>query len=78
MTKLMLVNLLDICTLEQIPYPVAYAVHDEVVADVTKEYYDISKAAVESAWQAAGSRIMPGIPTRVDVAVGKDWGCKSE
>ena len=53
------------------------AIHDELVNDLkpgeAKEQREIALAA----WIDAGKRIVPGVPMKVDIKTGRDWGaCK--
>jgi DNA polymerase-1 len=64
------------CKEENIPFPIIMAVHDELVLDVAPGTEDGYASMVEWAWLEAGERIVPGIPMKVDVAIGESWGVK--
>ena len=53
--------------------PLILQVHDELVAEVKEEYGDFCKGVMESSMIIAGERIIPGIPIKVEVKIGKKW-----
>jgi DNA polymerase-1 len=75
-TKLAMVLVHERCKQEGVPFPIIMAVHDELVLDVAPGTEDGYASMVEWAWLEAGERIVPGIPMKVDIAIGDSWGVK--
>ena len=53
--------------------PLILQVHDELVAEVKEEYGDFCEGIMESSMLMAGEGIIPGIPIKVEVKIGKKW-----
>jgi DNA polymerase-1 len=75
-TKLAMALLHSDCYATGMPFPVIMAVHDELVLDIGPGTETDYARLVESAWITAGEKIVPGIPMKVDVAIGENWGVK--
>ena len=54
-------------------FPMILQVHDELVAEVKEEYAQFCQGIMESSMIMAGERIIPGIPIKVEVKIGKKW-----
>ena len=53
------------------------AIHDEIVNDLQPGEAKEQKAIALAAWVDAGERIVKGVPMKVDIKTGRDWGvCK--
>jgi len=62
------------CKSEGIPFPVTMFIHDEIVMDVKKEYFDdIQRINTEAVQEAA--KLFPGIPFVFDGNYGDTWAC---
>ena len=57
-------------------YHVTMVVHDEVVCSVPKDIAEYYAELVLEAWEYSAEQVIPGIPIRVDVLIGENWGVK--
>ncbi len=72
-TKLALGYIREQCNGAGIPFVVNLVVHDEIVMDVPPKMMKIYRKIMNDAWQEAGLKLMPDIPTRIDLKSGKNW-----
>lgn len=76
-TKLALILKRRYSAEEKVRFSGTMSIHDESVSDLKPGEAKIQKEIDEVAWVDAGKRIVPGIPIKVDIKTGKDWGkCK--
>ena len=72
-TKLALVYIHEQCKAAGIMFPVTMIIHDEIVLQAPKGTLVSYKKITKDAWHAAGKKLMPTIPTVVDMKRGKSW-----
>ena len=76
-TKLALVNMHKICSDEGMPFRTNLVVHDEVGTDVPSGMLTKYKQAMKDAWHDAGHTLAAGVELPIEMASGRDWGCKT-
>jgi len=54
-------------------FPLILQIHDELVAEVKEEFAEFCQGVMESSMIMAGEKIIPGIPVKVEVKIGKSW-----
>jgi len=54
-------------------FPLILQIHDELVAEVKEEFAEFCQGIMESSMLMAGEKIIPGIPVKVEVKIGKKW-----
>lgn len=59
-----------------IPFTLNLLVHDELVCDTPEGYVERTAEVTHKAWVEAADYLMPGLPMKIDSAVGDNWGCK--
>lgn len=52
------------------------AVHDETDGDVPKKLLKTYQTITRRSWEDAASLVIPGMPMRLDMSTGPNWGCK--
>ena len=72
-TKLALAYVRQQCESEGVPFTVNLVIHDEIGIDVPKGMMSQYRKILENAWKEAGHKLMPTIPTEVDMASGYNW-----
>ena len=72
-TKLALGYIREQCNSAGIPFVVNLVVHDEIVMDVPKGMMKQYRKIMNDAWMEAGLKLMPTMPTRIDMKSGKNW-----
>jgi DNA polymerase-1 len=72
-TKLALVYIHEQCSSKGIAFPVTMIVHDEIVAQAPRGTVSIYRKIIKDAWMEAGKKLMPTIPTVVEIKKGKTW-----
>ena len=72
-TKLALVYIHEQCAAAGIKFPVTMVIHDEIVAQAPRGTVTQYKKIIKEAWQEAGKKLMPTIPTEVEMMKGKTW-----
>jgi len=75
-TKLAMVLFRNYCASEGVPFPLIMTIHDELVCDIESGTTKTYRKLVKQAWHDAGEYVMPGIPMKVDIKVGRNWGVK--
>lgn len=73
-TKVWGAEIWRLCKKEGIPFPVTMFVHDEIVMDVKKEYFEDIKRINAEAVAKAGE-MFPGIPFTFEENFGDTWAC---
>ena len=71
--KLALGYVREQCKAASIPFCVNLVVHDEIVMDVPAGMMKTYRHILNEAWKEAGHKLMPTIPTVVDLKSGKNW-----
>ena len=71
--KLALGYVREQCKAASIPFCVNLVVHDEIVMDVPAGMMKTYRYILDQAWKEAGHKLMPTIPTVVDLKSGKNW-----
>jgi DNA polymerase-1 len=61
------------CRERNIEYPLVSTIHDEIVADVTKETVPEYSEMIQNAMVQEAEKVYVGIPFGVDLVIGKSW-----
>ena len=78
-TKLALGYFRELCKVKDLPFVINLVVHDEMVADIPDpKLLKVYKKIMQDAWQEAGHKIVPSLPTRIVMNTGTDWRMKSD
>lgn len=76
MTKLALYNIWKMSRERGLPFLVNLVIHDETNADVPKAMVKEYGKLIDEAWHEASLHVIPDIPFKGELAVGKSWGAK--
>jgi DNA polymerase-1 len=72
-TKLALAYVHEQCRSKGVPFTVNLVVHDEIVMDIPRGMMKTYRKILKDAWLEAGKKLMPTVPTEVDMSSGKTW-----
>ena len=75
-TKLAFVINHRLCSSAGVPFRVTGVIHDEILQDVPKEDAKFYRELMQKAWDEASEKLAPGIPMRIEVKQGENWGVK--
>ena len=75
-TKLAFVLNHAFCAAEDMPFQVTGIIHDEMTQDAPKEEKEWYRCCMQDAWDTASERLAPGIPMKIAISEGKNWGAK--
>ena len=62
--------------IEDIPFPMVAAIHDELVLDVPEDRATEIAGLVKSAMEDVANDMLPGMNFRADVHIGNTWADK--
>jgi DNA polymerase I-like protein with 3'-5' exonuclease and polymerase domains len=68
-----LVYIHEQCKAAGIYFPVTMIIHDEIVAQAPKGTLRQYSKIIKDAWHEAGKKLMPSIPTVVEIKKGNTW-----
>jgi len=72
-TKLALSYVREQCNAEGIPFCVILVVHDEIVMNIPRGMMTQYRRIMKDSWLEAGKKLMPTMPTVVNMATGYNW-----
>ncbi|KKL45896.1 hypothetical protein LCGC14_2351030, partial [marine sediment metagenome] len=75
-TKLAFVLNHAFCQADNMPFQVTGVIHDEMTQDVPEEEKEWYRGCMQDAWDTASERLAPGIPMRIAISEGENWGAK--
>ena len=75
-TKLAFITNHRFCLADDMPFCVTGVIHDEILQDVPKEEAEFYRGLMQDAWDYASDKLAPGIPMRIEVKQGENWGVK--